>query len=617
VAALAGGLGVSTRTEKNQLLIPVILNRSVARSAGFSRRIAQAGARLDANSRSWTRLLVPVSRLDALFNAFPDQRLHAPIPAHPAFGLGSRISQSVALTAADGYQAGNLDGSGVRVAIVDLGFTGLANAISAGELPADTVAVDFTGTGIEAGTKHGVGVAEHVADMAPGAKLYCLRIDDQVDLENAATYIRDNNIRIANHSVSWVIASYYDDTGPINDIINQSHDNDGVFWTVASGNHARQHWRGGWQSNGDGRLEFSGADQLMSLSGSASTASVYLNWNQYGVRNKTDLDLFVQDSAGTTVAASTIRQTRFNDPFELVSFPYQASQAPYSVYITLNSGSTAGLDITLFSFSHNFEYGMAASSIMDPASAHGAFAVGAVAQASWNNASPPIRSYSSEGPTTDGRLAPDLVAPDGTSSLTYGTSNGTSFSAPTTAGAAALLLDENGARTALDLADLLHAEAVDAGAAGADNVFGYGKLQLPLIDSDNDQLVNVDEIAFGTDSLDSDTDNDGLDDYQETRIYLTDPLDPDSDGDGVNDYAEALVYGTDPLTSNLGDLAPYGSPDGVINLSDYLVLLRMVLREITPNPAEVVFGDLNNNAELDAGDLVLLRQVIDGHTTLP
>jgi hypothetical protein len=55
----------------------------------------------------------------------------------------------------------------------------------------------------------------------------------------------------------------------------------------------------------------------------------------------------------------------------------------------------------------------------------------------------------------------------------------------------------------------------------------------------------------------------------------------------------------------------------VINLSDYLVLLRMVLREITPNPAEVVFGDLNNNAELDAGDLVLLRQVIDGHTTLP
>jgi hypothetical protein len=618
VAALAAGLGVSTRTEKNQLLIPVLVNRSVARSTDFSRRIKQAGARLDAHSRSWTRLLVPVSRLNPLFNAFPDQQLHAPIPAHPAFGLGGIVSQSVALTGADGYQAGGLDGAGVRVAVVDLGFTGLANAISAGELPAATVAVDFTGTGVEAGTKHGVGVAEHVADMAPGATLYCLRVADQLDLENAATYIRDNNIAIANHSVAWVLASYYDDTGPINDIVNQSHDSDGVFWTVASGNHARQHWRGGWQdSDGDGRLEFSASDELMALSGAAGTVSVYLNWNQYGVNNKTDLDLFVQDSAGNTVASSTIRQSRFNDPVEAVAFAYQASQAPYSAFVTVNSGSTAGLDITLFSFSHNFEYAMAASSMMDPASAHGAFAVGAVARGSWNNASPPIRNYSSQGPTTDGRLAPDLVAPDGTSSLAYGTSNGTSFSAPTTAGAAALLLDENGARTALDLADLLHAGAVDVGAAGADNVFGYGKLQLPLIDSDNDQLTNVDELALGTGPLDSDSDNDGLDDYQETQVYLTDPLDPDSDHDGVGDFAEAVVFGTDPLTSNRGDLAPYGSPDGVIDLGDYLVLLRMLVQDIAPNPAEIVFGDLNNSSALDAGDLVLLRQVIDGQIAPP
>jgi len=256
---------------------------------------------------------------------------------------------------------------------------------------------------------------------------------------------------------------------------------------------------------------------------------------------------------------------------------------------------------------------------MDPASAHGAFSVGAVNQASWNNTSPPIRGYSSQGPTTDGRLAPDLVAPDGTSSLTYGTtgSSGTSFSSPTTAGAAALLLDENPSRTAIDLGNLLRTQAIDIGAAGADNVFGYGKLQLPLIDSDGDQLVNVDEIMYGTNALDSDSDNDGLDDYEEVQIYHTDPLDQDSDDDGVDDYAEVFTYGTNPLASNFGDVGPYGSADGMVDLRDYLVLTRMVLQQIQPNTAEIAFGDLNHNAVLDAGDLVILQRVILSQAGIP
>lgn len=618
VAKLATRLGVLMRTEKNQLMIPVILNRADAQSAGFSRRIARAGARVDAHSSSYTRVLVPVSQLDRLFGVFADEQLRAPIPVMPAFGTGNIASESIALTGADGYQVAGLDGSGVKVAIVDLGFTGLANAINVGELPADTVDMDFTGTGIESGTKHGVGVAEHIADMAPGAKLYCLRVADQLDMENAVAYISDNNISIANHSASWMTASYYDDTGPINDIINQSHDNDGVFWSVSSGNYARKHWRGVWlDSNGNDRLEFSGSDELMALSGTANAVSVFLNWNQYGFRSKTDLDLYVQDTDGNIVASSSIQQSRFNDPAEIVSFSYQASEAPYSFFVTRSSGSTADLDITLFSFSHDFEHAVAVSSLADPASAHGAFAVGAVARNSWATITPAIRNYSSRGPTNDGRLAPDLVAPDGTSSLTYAVAQGTSFSSPTTAGAAALLLDEDPSRTAVDLGNLLRTEAVDIGDAGADNVFGYGKLQLPLIDSDGDQLVNVDEIAFGTDPLDSDSDNDGLDDYQETQVYLTDPLDADSDDDGVNDYAEVITYGTSPLASNLGDVAPSGAPDGVVNLGDFLVLLQMVRDQIEPGPAELAFGDLNHNTGLDVGDLVILQQVILGEATLP
>jgi hypothetical protein len=51
-------------------------------------------------------------------------------------------------------------------------------------------------------------------DMAPGAQLYCIKVDDELDLENAAAYCRDNGIRIANHSVGWVNASYLQQQRP-------------------------------------------------------------------------------------------------------------------------------------------------------------------------------------------------------------------------------------------------------------------------------------------------------------------------------------------------------------------------------------------------------------------
>jgi len=43
----------------------------------------------------------------------------------------------------------------------------------------------------------------------------------------------------------------------------------------------------------------------------------------------------------------------------------------------------------------------------------------------------------------------------------------------------------------------------------------------------------------------------------------------------------------------------------------------MVMQVIQPNPAEIAFGDLNNNMALDAGDLLVLMRVIQGQTTLP
>ena len=58
------------------------------------------------------------------------------------------------------------------------------------------------------------------------------------------------------------------------------------------------------------------------------------------------------------------------------------------------------------------------------------------------------------------------------------------------------------------------------------------------IDTDNDGLVDDEELAWGTDLNNPDTDGDGLSDYDEVNKWQTDPNNPDSDGDTYSDGEE-------------------------------------------------------------------------------
>ena len=67
------------------------------------------------------------------------------------------------------------------------------------------------------------------------------------------------------------------------------------------------------------------------------------------------------------------------------------------------------------------------------------------------------------------------------------------------------------------------------------------------LDDDADGLTNAEEADLGTDPLDPDSDNDGLFDKEEVRLYKTSPNSSDTDGDGLSDYEEVNEWGTDPL----------------------------------------------------------------------
>lgn len=68
--------------------------------------------------------------------------------------------------------------------------------------------------------------------------------------------------------------------------------------------------------------------------------------------------------------------------------------------------------------------------------------------------------------------------------------------------------------------------------------------ELP-VDADFDGLSDAQEQELGTDSKKPDTDDDGLFDRDEVKVYKTDPLNPDSDTDGFNDGDE-VKNGFDP-----------------------------------------------------------------------
>ena len=401
-----------------------------------------------------------------------------------------------------------------------------------------------------------------------------------------------------------------------------------------------------------------------------ATANVVLVWNDSFGASSNDFDLFlVQNSTGIVVAQSIDPQTGTQLPIEFLTFTNDTgSDDFFDIFIQNSENRASGRNLDMFIFQsgcdaagptllapsqekHN--YNTIRSSMTAQSDAGGSpvsvISVGAIDQA--DPGLDDIEFFSSNGPTNDGRLKPDVTGIDGvsiTGAGDFGSSplgtfpqifSGTSAAAPHAAGVAALLLQSapcllDGAAGARDnveartaLRNLILNNAVDLGTPGPDNVFGHGRID--ALASANQTLATADagpnRTISGTGPSGSSVNLDGSGSVDPSGC----PLTFDWIGDcGIATGATPRVdcpFGTNDITLTVtNNGATFSSPTNVqITVTDYSVAASPATATVSRGQTALYtvaldpqFGSFNNSVSLACSNLPALTTCSFLPTTL-
>jgi hypothetical protein len=516
----------------------------------LAQAIVATGASYELAVGDLVQVLAPFRSLKALSEIAGARRVRLPYPAQAM--LGAQTTEGVSLTGAGSWHTAGYNGTGVKVAVFDFGFTGWAALQTSGDLPADPnlVQKDFSAAYAfspdTTNYEHGAACAEIAYDMAPGSTIYLYAWSTDAEFASAVDDYRTtvSGNRVATMSIGWVNAGPYDgtssSTGP--DAKVNDAQASGIFWANSAGNSQKSHdsWTSAQYSTGDyvafgtGNVQGIGpsSGSLWNIS-SGTVLRIYLEWNDWnaartGDQSSADYDLYLYrwtGSSWTQVASSTGNQCHASvAPTEAIQYTVP-SGGPYNYGVVISrytSGCTNNFGhwMELYSFNSfwssgtgivsTFWYSNTCNSIQIPGDADGAVAVGATfwgedGSSTYNYG---LESFSSMGPRNASGGAnpgsavnkPDVVAPDGVSTVTYGASNGlpfrtsgangffgTSSSAPHVAGFAATLWSRYPSWTLADLRSNVQGAAAykgdgtcgGSGSGNQNNTYGWGRIDLP------------------------------------------------------------------------------------------------------------------------------------------
>jgi len=413
--------------------------------------------------------------------------------------LPIRMRSHVVSEGVETIEAGKLQnltpfrGADVKVCVLDLGFEN-SDLVKGSELPQDFTVVNFRDDGVTNEGIHGTACAEIVHDIVPDAQIYGATVLYITDIIPAADWMIQNDIDVISSSLGHFFGPG-DGTGFENYAAHILKQN-GIQYVTSAGNEGDVSWNGSFSdSDADGWHNFASDDEILAFYVPGYyTVSAALKWNDWGAWSddqmdwagaSQDFDLYLWYQHPQTKewiliseATSDNRQPQYKYPYEGVGYYYLTSSSYWGVSIRKHQASRNvffNLSLEKTNASH-IQYAKSDMSLSMPADSPNIIAVGAT-----DALTDDLETYSSRGPTLDGRIKPDVTAPSHvtTSSQTYGPRgfSGTSASCPHMAGLIALFKSRT-PYSVDQIVNMIYARVLNLGAEGFDNLFGRGRIRV-------------------------------------------------------------------------------------------------------------------------------------------
>jgi len=346
------------------------------------------------------------------------------------------------------------------------------------EIPIDSAHPRF---GFERGV-HGIACTEIIHDLAPAAELHLVRVLGLTSLENAVDWAIREEIDYISMSLSFFNESFYDGTGPINDLMDKLRTNDVVMVTSA-GNYARGHHRTTFEDvDRDGQHDFDDVRGLP-IYFTKGRRNVQIVWNDFQQCGWNDVNVYLWSRSGELIGKSLRQQTPYADschPSESIVVDVETDGW---TFLTLENIGYGRPKIDIMARGGYVYNTQRAGSIVDPGMHPSVLTVGAVRVDNYlfND----VESFSSAGPNTDvqdGVLVqkPEVLGPNGIDTISYGSKGffGTSASTPATVGVLALYKEAHPELTNYQTMQKLIEHSIELTEYQSVNST-YGKIRLP------------------------------------------------------------------------------------------------------------------------------------------
>ena len=469
---------------------------------------------------------------------------HVRLPDYPYLNAGSIETEGDAVLKSDELRSAlGVDGTGVTIGVISDGVAGLATSQGLGDLPTvdtSTCNVVAESPTAPASGAEGTAMLEIIHDIAPGAALMFGHFGfnyNGTDLDfNDAVDCLAANADIVVDDIGWFGVGPYDGTSFLSqntaDALNGPGPITGYFTAV--GNIAQAHYQNPYVASstvlmgsdidpllppddtwvlhefdatgGPNGTKHAGAEPAPAphnrvVLKPGAEATIVLVWDDPWGTAPNDYDLFIREDGDIHICSGEFQA----DEGGVLSLPVEGctwgnsgpGDLELDIIIGNYLGEAAPVEFDMFLLCRNcsdlgngnsLDFNTAGSSVPNQSDAGGSPASVISLGAVYHGQPDTIEPFSSIGLTEDGRLKPDIVAPDGvciTGSGGFGQPScqasggrffGTSAAAPHAAAVAALLLECDPTLSRVELYDRMVLSAIDLGVAGPDNVYGYGRL---------------------------------------------------------------------------------------------------------------------------------------------